>query len=117
MPVGGAFELALHEVICNYLSTQPAGAPGTTALSLLKESLLSIPQLIHTNAYYIAKPRWLSTLASAREVVRTGKAISIDASEGTHTRTTLTHSFSNKCQTLLKSLSTFHQLLKLDHVI
>ena len=117
IPVGGAFELALHEVICNYLSTQPAGAVGTTALSLMKESLLSIPQLIHSNAFYIAKPRWLSTLSSARDVIRCGKAISIDPNEGTPYRTTLSHPFHSKCQTLIRVLTTFHQLMKLDHVI
>lgn len=117
IPVGGAFELALHEVISNYLSTQPAGAVGTTALSLLKESLLSIPQLIHSNAFYIAKPRWLSTLSSARDVIRCGRPISIDPNEGTSYRTTLTHPFNSKCQTLIKVLTTLNQLLKLDHVI
>lgn len=117
IPVGGVFELALHHVINNYLSTQPAGAPGSTALTILKEALLSIPQLLHINAYYITKPRWLQTLSTARETVKCGRAIGIDAVEGVAAKSSLMHPFSSKCQVIVNVLTTFRQLLRLDHII
>lgn len=114
---GGTFELALHTVINNYLSTQPAGARGTTALTALKESLLSIPQLLHTNAYCIAKPRWLKTLEATREVVKNGHTIGVDAIYGTAVKSSMMHSVSNKHQLIVNVLNTLCQLLCLDHVM
>ena len=106
--------MALHEVITNHLATQPPGAPGTTALTVLKESLLAVPKLIHNNAYYIAKPRWLKTLTDAKEILKRGHAAGIDAADGSAVRHMSTHSFPNKCQLVVSLLTTARQLLRLQ---
>lgn len=114
IPVGGAFELALHHVINNHLQTLPPGAPGSTALTILREALLAVPQQIHANAYYISKPRWLQTLNKAKETVKLGHPIGIHAVEGTAAKSGLTHSFPGKCRLIVSVLTTLHQLLRLD---
>ena len=117
MPAGGAFEIALHEVISNYLSTQPAHAPGSTALTILKESLLTVPRLLHTNAFFIAKPRWISTVEAMRASTKHGPILGVDATEGSAVRVSQLQPFYSKRLLIINVLATLRQLLKIDGII
>lgn len=117
IPVGGAFELALHHVINDYMKTQPPGFEGSTALIILRDSILCVPRLIHSNAYSMAKPRWLQSFSSAESHIKMADIVGIDSVTGEPTKLDRLHSFPSKCQLVVDVLTLFQQLLKVDHML
>ncbi|XP_067934493.1 uncharacterized protein [Watersipora subatra] len=115
--VGGTFELVLHHIIDKHLQELSVISHGVTMLTILRDSLLCIPQLLHENAYGPAKPRWLETLTVAKNRLHQGDSVGVDAVEGTITTHSETESFHSKCQLIVEVLIALRQFLHLQSAI